>query len=287
MKGAGAPGQLFWWVLGTLMIIAMLMGLWRAIRPLGPWARPALVLIALSPAFVMMIQTVGHNDMFMLAGSLLVVLARRRPLIVLGAILAALGNPEHALISALCLTLVSFAVDRDRLRWRTAAYLGVSAVIFIGVQVWQRVEGSSGSRLQRLLDLSGTTLPSVRAFLDGWPIAIYSWLGPLWIVVVLILWSLRERRAMLAALAVIIIPGLCTIVTLDGTRVFVSIGLAALVALIAGTFRLQWSGRPPTARLLGAMLAALVVFPAIFVVAHDQRYVRLPYHETITFLFGD
>lgn len=182
-------------------------------------------------------------------------------MIAIGATLAVLSSPEHAFVSALCLMLLVHALGDDQSPHRARIYLAISTVGFVAVQVWQRVAGGTGSRLDRLLDVSVTGSHSLQGFLQLWPLSVYSWLGPLWIIVLLAASELRGRRGLTAILAVVVVPAFFTIITLDGTRVFVSIGLVPLVVLIRSSFETRWRRHQPSDRLLGLRSCACCCSP--------------------------
>lgn len=69
----GEPGRAMWWSMGAVVLCAVLIGVWRMIRDLGAWTRPALILVCVSPAFATSLGMIGHSDIFMIAASLIVV----------------------------------------------------------------------------------------------------------------------------------------------------------------------------------------------------------------------
>jgi hypothetical protein len=97
---------------------------------------------------------------------------------------------------------------------------------------------------------------------------------------------MTRRQAILVAISVIGIPAAFTIITLDGTRVFVSVGLAPSIALIAWAYNPKWKATDPSTRLLGLLLVCLVVFPTIVVLPDPTGYLRLPYREGLDFILG-
>ena len=189
-------------------------------------------------------------------------------------------------MSAICLLIVAYALDRDRWRTPSLIFLAAGIVGFLVTQVWLHISGATGSRLQQLLDLSGTGSDSIRNFLSGWPLAVYSWLGPLWIVVLLAFIGMTRRQAILVAISVIGIPAAFTIITLDGTRVFVSVGLAPSIALITWAYSQKWKASDPSPLILGLLVVCLVVFPTIVVLPDPTGYLRLPYREGLDFILG-
>lgn len=276
MRVLGGPPSLIWWAVGG--------GLWLIV-----FAVPILILarrgvrgrllaigVAASPAFAVTVTMLGHYDLWIIAGSATLVLAKRNWVALLGALLAVLGNPEQALPSAFATLLVALAWRSRPLALRSLIYLGLAACTVGVVAVWASAAGGP-SRSGGYLSLVPL---SVDAFLGVWPLAVYSWLGPLWLVVlalvlVIPLWSSRA----LALGGVVVLPGLMSITTLDGTRVFAAVGTGALVALVslalAGPLR-EWSP-PDGALVIGG--AALIFMPSVIV--DTAGGIRLPYSDWI------
>jgi hypothetical protein len=121
------------------------------------------------------------------------------------------------------------------------------------------MSGATNTRLFELTDLLGKSLHN---FFAIWPLAGYSWLGPLWILVLVALVGLNKRQAVFAAVAVIAIPAIASVATFDGTRVFVVTGFASLVVLTKFSFETRWRRTSPSAMLLGLLAMALLILPA-------------------------
>lgn len=153
-------------MIGAALLSATLIGVWRVASHLGVWSRPTMILVCLSPAFATSLMLIGHYDIFIIAGSLVVVCSRRPVLIATGATIAVLGNPEQVLVSAICLVIVAYALDRDR--WRTPSLIFVAAGIvgFLVTQVWLHISGATGSRLSET-SLSRRTRLRPRKILMG------------------------------------------------------------------------------------------------------------------------
>jgi hypothetical protein len=262
-----------WWAIGFVVTASMLIGLWSQSQALKEWRRPTLILVCLSPAFVISMTTIGHYDLISISGMLLVVSTRKQHWILIGAMLAVVGNPEQSLVAAIALAVLVWGLGYDRFKRSSVTYIGVAVIGFVSTQIWQRASGSTGTRLFLLTDNLGDSL---HKFFAIWPLAIYSWLGPLWIIVVIAVVGLNKRQAVFATVAVIAIPAIASIVTTDGTRVFVVTGLASLIVLTKFAFETRWSRTPPSAALLGLLVVALLIFPATNGFPRGEL-LRLPY----------
>jgi hypothetical protein len=277
MRVLGGPPSIIWWLLGAgiwLLVFAVPITI---LARRGVRGRLLAIGLAASPAFAVTVTMLGHYDLWIIAGSATLVLAKRAWVALLGALVAVLGNPEQALPSALAILLVALAWRNRSLALRSLVYLGLASCAVVLVAAWASAAGGP-SRSGGYLSL----LPlSVESFLGVWPLAIYAWLGPLWLAVLALILMLPPWRSRALALGgVVVVPALMSITTLDGTRVFVAVGTGALVALVAlalqGPLR-EWS--PPEAALaVGG--AALIFMPSVII--DTAGGIRLPYSDWIS-----
>lgn len=277
MRVLGGPPSVIWWVLGAGLWLLVFATSIVVLARRGVRGRLLAIGLAASPAFAVTVTMIGHYDLWIIAGSSILVIATRTWLGLMGALVAVLGNPEQAVPSALAIFLVALAWKSRSLALRSLAYLGLALVAVVAVATWASAAGGP-SRSGGYLSL----LPlSVESFLGVWPLAVYSWLGPLWLVVLALVlmipvWSSRA----LALGGVVVVPALMSITTLDGTRVFAAVGTGALVALVSlalsGPLR-EWSP-PEGALVIGG--AALIFMPSVII--DTAGGIRLPYSDWIT-----
>lgn len=280
MRLAGFPSGPVWWALGAVGLAALVVGLLLASRRLGDWSRHAALLLLASPAFATLLSMLGHYDLLTVAGSVVVAVGRSRASLVVGVLVASVGNPEQALVAALAMFAAAWVLQ-SALRVRAAVFLGVATVSVLVVQWWVRSAGLAESRLE--LVVGGTTL-AMRIFAGTWPVYLYSLLGALWLVVAALV-VFRSGVRVPAALAVGLgIPLLATVFTLDVTRVFVVTSTAALLTVLRHVWQTTLRHTPPPAWLLGAMAIAFAVMPTIVILPEPTGIVRLPYDELLTFL---
>jgi len=278
MRLFGIDRDLEWWLVAIVASGAGLLALGLALRRLPTWWRAVLVVVVLSPAFGVAVGLIGHYDLFTIAGSVVAIVARRRLVAVLGVVIACLGNPEQMLIAIVALGIVSAGVRQLRAR---AGLIGILVVLWnIGLRI---LHSADNARLSLLVD-RGMLLTSLRRWLADWPLATWAFLGPLWIVLAICLIG-RSWRSRLAIIAgCVVVPAVASIATLDGTRVFVATGLAALVGVITVTWRERWSGQPADARLLGFAVLCLVFVPPVIMLPSDAGLLHQPYDSLLNVL---
>lgn len=276
MRGLGLPGDAVWWALGSLAWLLAFGGSVVVLSRHGRWGRLAAVALVLSPAFSVTVTMLGHYDLWLICGSAILVLVRWRLLAGLGAIVACLGNPEQAVAAAIAIGLVALGLSDARLRNRAAFFLLLAVAWIAAIQVWVAMAGSGG-RASALVGLAGLSLLS---FLGVWPLAVYAWLGGLWLPFGIALADVRTwGRRLLVAAGVVGVPALASVFTLDGTRVFVAVGAGALVAFGSHVLRRLRDVGPVSTGLLGAGFIALIVFPVVIV--DTAGTIRLPYADLL------
>ncbi|WP_026926304.1 hypothetical protein [Granulicoccus phenolivorans] len=271
-----------WWALGGLAWVVVLGALVGQTRAAGAWRRAAVLLIAASPALATSLSMLGHYDLWLLAGSALLVLGRR--LWPLGIVLAVLGNPEQCLVAAVALIGVGLALRARELWLRGLIWGGVALAAWAGLQVWlSGAATGDGSRLGWLSDPAKMLL-GVRLFLGVWPLAAYAFLGIFWLVLVVLIAQLAraERRAWWALAAVVLLPAGASLLTLDGTRVFVTCSLAALLGILRVWYARLGRHQAADPRLLGVLGVLLVLLPAVVILPEaGGYYLRLPWDTVL------
>lgn len=207
------------------LVAAAVIILWR------PTARHriALVVLACSPLPTVMLYGIGRYDLFLITGSALVALGRRWWLVVIGSLIACSANPEQSIVAALCLLLVASAPRFKAKRRDALIFGGIAIVNWVAVTLWfarYEVDGS------RALLFPVWVAKSVQGFIEAFPLSLYSWFGALWLVVLFVVGSLTGRSRWLVIAGLFALPGLFTVTTLDGTRVFVCVATAAALFVV-------------------------------------------------------
>jgi hypothetical protein len=281
MRVLGYPGDVAWWALGFILWLAAFGGTIFYLARFGALGRLIAIGVAASPAFAVTLSMLGHYDLWIIVGSAVVAVSSRRLLVVVGAVIATLGNPEQAVLSAIAVLLVAFAWGNRRSICSGAIFLGIATLGFVSAWFWvsgSTSDGRSGIYL-------GFVSQSIDSIVGLWPLAVYAWLGPLWIGVIFLLALLpRWWPRGLAFSGVIVLPGLMSMTTLDGTRVFVAVGTGALLSLVVHSLRGPLKDWQPTSGVLGG--AAMIGLLTPSVIVDTGGTLRLPYLDWLEQLRG-
>jgi len=278
MRLLGVDREVEWWAVAVVLSGAVALALALALRRLKDWWRVTLVVALLSPAFGVVVGLVGHYDLFTIAGSVVVGVARHRVVVVLGALLACLGNPEQMVVAAVALGIVSLGLRPLRAR---ALLTGLVVVLWnLGLRL---LHSTDNARLGLLTD-PGMLMTSLRRWLADWPLATWAFLGPLWILLAICLIDRSWRTRLAIVGGCVLAPAVASIVTLDGTRVFVATGLAALVGVISVTWRERWAAEPAGPHLLGFAVLCLAFIPAVIMLPSGAGLLHQPYDSLLNVL---
>ena len=189
-----------------------------------------------------------------------------------------LSHPELALAGAFSLLVLTFIPEFSYWRRRAAAAVFLAGTCTALGAIWLANAGvaSRGGVLQE------NAVVSLTAFLRNGTLGVYSWWAFWWIVVVALLIGISGSSRTWLALALVVIPGLFTLITLDGTRVFSSVAAASGVVVITVAVRTmsdpclpesQSASRrlPASHTYLGYLFLAFILFPNVQVQMPDDR----------------
>jgi hypothetical protein len=167
---------------------------------------------------------VGHYDIWLHIGALLVVFSKTPIGTAAGGLLMGFTNVEQTAVALVTLGVVVALLDPLVLR-RLAAAGGGLVVAWASIRGWYAAyDVPTESRA----DFFGENLrASLQGFKRSAPVQAYSWFSAAWIAVL----SIAIRPLVLVAL--IALPALSAITTVDGTRVFVACVLPAFLFLVA------------------------------------------------------
>jgi len=239
-----ALGTAFWFV-------------WRA----GPETRSILILaLASATATASLFASIGKYDVITYLGAVVFALAKTAPVSIVGAIIMASGNPEQAVVAAVAVLVLSFATEFRSLRARALVAVMVTAVIWAIVQIWFASSGMGVGRIQLLPEYLAGSLARVIASPGN---EIWSWLNSGWLLVVLALFAVSRlsRKWLIAAL--ILLPGLVTVITADGARVFGSVVLAGYLIVALWFCHTQPWRMEKRETATGIAVIAVVVLPVV------------------------
>jgi len=221
------------WAWNAGFLVATLAALTAAVivilRKPTPRHRMAVVLLACSPLPAVLLYGVGRYDLFLITGSALVALSHRWWAVTLGALIACSSNPEQSIVTAIALFLVSMAPRFRAKRRHALIFLGIAIVNWVGVSLWFAMYDVEASRA---LLFPAWIAQSVSGFVYAFPISLYSWYGALWLVVLFVIGSLTGKSRWWVITGLLLLPGIFTVTTLDGTRVFVCVASAAALFVV-------------------------------------------------------
>lgn len=263
-------------VISAVLSIVAVIVLGFLLRPsrFGADGRIIAVIILLGPWGQVLLTQVGAHDVWLLLGGLVLgVLGARVSWAVAGAIIMVAGNPEQAVFASGCVLMLSFSPWLRQRRTPSFVAFSVTLAAMIGLSLAAHLAGAT-SRSGYLITNLGSSLYNFGANL---PLTLYAAYGISWIILGWVaVRSTRGTRWILITTFLVVPLGLSA-VTLDQTRVAVSISAAAVVAmLVEAVPRMRSEARasgfrnPLAWTLVGALLlpAVVVTFTGTVVVPH-------------------
>jgi hypothetical protein len=218
------------------------------------------VALAASGLAVVSLNELGWYDVWVFSGAVLLIFGERWPTAIVGGLLFGCTNIEQAALALLALGLCAIGLRRQiavRMLLAGAAAIGIRLVILCWYALY---DVHSVSRAQLVGSYAAV---SFHSFVRIWPIEVYSWYSASWVIVAALIWAVGGRRRLLLLVALVLIPAAGTLLTLDGTRVFVGIALPAFLLLIRNTAE-NSSWRPQRLQLLTALtLTVMLCTPGV------------------------
>ena len=262
----GVDGDLEWVVLHVPIVLAVLVVLVVLLGRLGTPEPlrlvPELVLLA-SAVPVVLLGRIGHYDVWFVLASAAVVLGPSWVGPLVGGVVLGATNVEQAALAlaaaAACGWSLSVGVGR-RLAVAAATTLAARSL----VEWWYVANDvAADPRAASFTELLGD---SVGSFLRVAPVAVASWYGAAWVVVIVVvrLPPPGPRRWALVV-GLLVVPALASIGTLDGTRVFAMVSLAPLLVVATWLARLDPDGRqaPVVAHASRAAVGLMLITPGL------------------------
>ncbi len=220
-----------------------------------------------------LLRFIGWYDVFTVTGAVMIALGGNVGWALAGGAVIGATNPEQGLLVIGCGALLTFVSShlpdptdpslRDRMVLFPAALIGLVATR-AAVLVWF---GVLDADVQSRSDLFGELLRrSVSNATSLGSAGVYAWLAVGWVLVVWLVWTVRiHRRSMLAAISgLVVIPGIVTVVTLDGSRVFASVSsIAILLTVVAFAEESQRSNGAWIKAASAALLLFGILVPAL------------------------
>lgn len=257
----------------TLIAIGVLV--WLTYRRFDERDERLLVLatVAASGVTAGMLQQVGFYDIWVILAAILLVLPRGlAPSIAAGLLLGA-TNSEQGVLALLAFVLCALALDRRMLARAGVAFAALVAARF-GVHLWYQL--SDVSEVTRAGELGPHLRDSFMNFAGAWPVQVYAWFSAAWILVLGAIGRVRGKDRLLLVTGLVLIPAIGSMITLDGTRVFVCLSTPALLLLaVWAAGRLAETGEVRS-HLVG-LVTLMLVTPGVTVGAFGT--VNLPWEQ--------
>lgn len=265
--GATTPER---WTALHLVLVAGLLGAtfgWAKHNLPVSVRRPLVLLLAGSATPPVLLQHIGHYDVYAFGAGLLLVVPTPWAAVA-GGLMFGLTSVEQGVAAIAGLALVCAGLERPIPRRLTAAMVAV-ALAGGGTRLWL----SSHDVVPRSDLLFERLTRSLEGVLRGGSAATWSWYGLAWLLVIavvcFVLWDGVSRWRMACLLGgLLAIPAAATLVTLDGTRVFAVISWPALLVATqwlgerqdVGEFLLR--GEPRLDAILSGLVGLWLVAPA-------------------------
>lgn len=221
---------------------------------------------------------IGHYTSFFLLFATLCVVVRNEASALGLVATAVLSHPEVSVVAFSALLVLTRSPDYRHFRRRAAwgVLLGLAATLT--TSIWVHLTASTNATRAELLTQFGDGLLLTW---QGGMTRIFSWYGAGWALVALAIAvaSRQCRWAMIVGL--VLIPGLATLLTTDGTRVAASASCAAFTAVAVVTARSLMNtgnhgraGQVSRANLLGLSTFLFLLTPNL-VDLHGQQWAQL------------
>lgn len=243
----------------VLIAICLILGTSFALRKQDLNRTTALVVIFSATATVTLLQSVGNYDPITYIGCLVLIFGRHKITWAAGALILALGNPEQAILCSVSLVILSQSQIFSAYRQKAVLSLLVSFIVWLVVMGWMFAYGVRENRLGLLPYFAGLAFEN---FLSNPPAHIWSWYGPAWILVISLMLSLCGRTRWILFVSLIALPGVATVITVDGARVF---GILSFPVLLVTSVYFWQSIRPnikESNTWLGVFLVTWVIAPS-------------------------
>lgn len=180
------------------------------------------------PVGTVVLGEVGRHDVLTILGGITIILGRKHLSIILfGVIIAASGNPEQTLVSIIALALLVFGLQIKSMYAKVLIASSLATAIYAATY-WYATNSGLETRSGYLITFLNQ---SMRNFTEHLPIQLYAAYGLALIPIAFAIYVAKGLRTVIVFTA-FLIPIVFTFVTLDQTRVAVTLGTPLLLAAI-------------------------------------------------------
>ena len=272
------PPYLIWWLVFLILTFLFYLLIILRIRKIaGDEFKKVALIFFCFPILSSPLYYLGHYDLITISGALIAGLTNNKKFVVLGALIAIGANSEQALMSSICVVLVSIGTKSSFHQFMARIWVSFSLIGYLLLKVLIGAS-SDGNRIQIIFgQLKGVILDSSGRL----NLIIFSVFGLGWIFIYL---SYQFRsifpRQLLVYLGAVVVPVCLSILILDRTRIGVAVGALPFLMFIKYIFD---SGQVKNEFMnkinFQYLIPAFVLAPTIFV--DTDGSIRLPYFELI------
>jgi hypothetical protein len=216
-----------------------------------------LSLFVVFPLINSSLTLIGNYDAFTILGGALIGYSKKRYIFFIGCLFLALGNPSQSVIALLIVLIISL-LNLTHVTSRTAGVGLMLTLVFYGV-VYFWMQSSDGIVTRRSLYWVYLR-PSIENFLRDPSSFIWFLFGSTWIIIFLIMSSLKRAHYVIVTL-ILIFVALISLTTFDGPRVFTLIFLPAFLLLVRAQIVEKYK-EEDLISLLGVLALSYLVAPS-------------------------
>lgn len=275
------PSHLIWWISFTLLTILFYIFLFIRIKDIyGLNYKIALLSFLTFPFTYTPLYYIGHYDLFTIFGALLAGLTRKKTIVILGVCFAAGANPEQALVTSLCIALLSIGTKSKWHRFVAMVWFSFSVLSLVLLKLFVG-QPDTGNRIEIIKDqIESVSLNS----LGLTHILIFSVFSSGWVVLYLVGFrEISKTRNFSVIAAVALIPVTLAILILDHTRVGVAVGALPLIIFLKHYLTPEFLNLLNSRYFKTEHLLFLVLFTPSIIVDVGGNF-RLPYLELIRWI---
>ena len=240
-------------------------------------------LVLFSQLQIILLTELGKFDLFLILGSMILILSKSLPFQFLGALTITMGNFEQSIVLFGALALLSLSTD-NQLSFKRYASIGAAAITcqFFALNAaygsWSADGGDS-----RLNWLTNNWSQFLKANVASLPTLIYSGYGACWILVAIyISKGSTAKNRVINFTCLVLIPFGMTLITFDGTRIWVIISAPLLLVVLQSFASLEHEFSPRFQITVPIIVLMSLLTPALNV--EVQGKIKIPYLHLWNFL---
>ena len=277
-KTLNYPPYLIWWfIFLSFTFLFYFLVILNIKKYAGNEFKKVVLIVFCFPFITSPLYYLGHYDLITIAGALIAGFTKRKKLIILGALFAIGSNPEQAIMTSICVVILSIGTKINLHRFIAKVWMSLSLSAYLLLKLLIGAS-SDGNRISIIIGQLKEVIPDSLGRLN---IIIYSVFGLGWIIIYL---SHQVKDIFTSwsfvYLGALILPVCLSILILDRTRVGVAVGTLPLLMFVKYILDFE----PARSNLLNKinfqyLLVAFVLVPTIFV--DTDGAIRLPYLELV------